>query len=90
MKGFKELIILEHFEALEKRMNIKIPIIKKITNICLEKSILFLAKKPITINEIKNKIGFSETPIRNKITKMQKDGTIIKTKDKPFKIKLNK
>jgi DNA-binding transcriptional regulator GbsR (MarR family) len=90
LTGLKELIILEHFEALEKRMNIKIPIVKKLTDICLEKSILFLAKKPITVNEIKNKIGFSETLIRNKITSMEKQKQIIKTKDKPFKIKLRK
>jgi DNA-binding transcriptional regulator GbsR (MarR family) len=88
LTGLKELIILEHFEALEKRMNIKIPITKKITDICLEKSILFLAKKPITVTEIKDKIGFSETIIRNKITSLEKQKKIIKTKDKPFKIKL--
>jgi hypothetical protein len=88
LTGLKELIILEHLEALEKRMNIKIPIVKKISDLCLEKSILFLAKKPITVNEIKDKLGFSETMIRNKITSMEKQ--ITKTKDKPFKIKIKK
>ncbi|MDD3083734.1 MAG: hypothetical protein PHP82_01805 [Candidatus ainarchaeum sp.] len=87
--GLKELIILEHFEALEERMNIKIPIVKKLTEICIEKSILFIAKKPVTIKEIKEKICFSETIIRNKITSMEKQKQIIKTNDKPFKIKLN-
>ena len=88
LTGLKELIILEHLEALEKRMNIKIPIVKKISDICLEKSILFLAKKPITINKIKEQISFSETTIRNKITSMEKQKQITKTKDNPFKIKL--
>lgn len=90
LMGLKELIILEHFEALERRMNIKIPIVKKISDICLEKSILFMAQKPVTINEIKDKIGFSETLIRNKITSMKKQNKIIKTKDKPFKIRIRK
>ena len=71
-------------------MNIKIPIVKKLTDICLEKSILLLSKKTVTIKEIKEKIGFSETLIRNKIASMAKTGQIIKTKDLPFKIKINK
>lgn len=86
LSGMKELILLEHFEALEKRLSIKIPITKKITNFCLEKGILFLAKKPVTVKEIMQKIGFPETTVRNKITQLVKNGRFKKTGEKPFMV----
>lgn len=86
LKGMKELIILEHIEALEKRIGIKIPATKKIANLCLEKGILFMAKKPVSIAQIKEKLKFPETTIRNKITQLVKAKKISKTKDKPFKV----
>ncbi|VVB76125.1 Uncharacterised protein [uncultured archaeon] len=82
----QQLIILDHLEALEKRMNIKIPITKKIANLCLEKSILYLAKKPITIKDIQTKIDFPETTIRNQITKLLKKNEIKKVSKKPLTI----
>ncbi|MBI2597905.1 MAG: hypothetical protein HYW50_01785 [Candidatus Diapherotrites archaeon] len=84
LEGMKELIILEHIEALENRLGTKIPAAKKIAN----KGILFLAKKPVSIAQIKEKIKFPETTIRNKIIRLVKAKKITKTKDKPFKIVL--
>ena len=89
LEDLKELIILEHIEALEKRLGTKIAITKKITDLCLEKGILFLAKKPVSIAEIKEKIKFPETAIRNKIVQLVKAKKITKTKDKPFKVTAN-
>lgn len=86
LKQNQEFTILDHLEALEKRMNIRIPITKKITSLCLEKSILYLAKKPISIQEIKQKIDFPESTIRNKIKQLEKEKKVKKLKQKPFKI----
>lgn len=86
LKQTQELIILAHLEALEKRMNIKIPLTKKITALCLEKSILYLAEKPISIEEIQQKIDFSQTAIRNRVNGLIKKEKLIKTSKKPFKI----
>ncbi|HIH21418.1 MAG: hypothetical protein QT12_C0015G0007 [archaeon GW2011_AR21] len=86
LKGIQELAILHHLETLEKRMNIKIPITKKISSICLEKAMLYLAKKPISIREIRQKIDFSETSIRNQIKKLEKEKKIRKAGKKPFKV----
>jgi len=82
----QELIILDHLEALEKRMNIKIPITNKVTALCLEKSILYLASKPVSIEEIRQKVDFPETTIRNQITKLLKVKKLTKVSEKPLKI----
>ena len=82
----QELIILDHLEALENRLQIKIPITKKITILCLTKSILYLAKKPTTIKEINGRIDFPETTIRNKVTQLIKKNKLKKTKNTPFTI----
>jgi len=82
----QELIILDHLEALENRLQIKIPITKKITILCLTKSILYLAKKPTTIKEINGRIDFPETIIRNKVTQLIKKNKLKKTKNTPFTI----
>jgi hypothetical protein len=86
LKGIQELAILDHLETLEKRMDIKIPIIRKLSGICLEKAIIHLAKKPISIQEIRQKIDFPETSIRNQIKKLEKEKKIKKTGKKPFKV----
>ncbi|MFH1751850.1 MAG: DUF6036 family nucleotidyltransferase [archaeon] len=88
LKGLKELLILDHLEALETRMNIRIPITKKLTNHCMEKSILFLAKKPVSVQEIRKEINFSETTIRNKIVQLLKKNKVKKISEHPLKIKL--
>ncbi len=82
----QEFIILDHLEALENILQIKIPITKKITMLCLKKSILYLAKKPITIKEIKNKINFPDTIIRNKVTQLIKKNKLKKTNKSPLTI----
>jgi len=82
----QELIILDHLEALEKRMNIKIPLTKKVTALCLEKSILLIAQKPVTIDEIKQKVDFPDTTIRNQITKLIKKKKLKKTSKTPLKV----
>jgi len=86
LKQNQELTILDHLEALEKRMNIKIPITKKLTTLCLKKSILYLAEKPVSIQEIKQKIDFSETNIRNQISKLIRENKLKKVGEKPLKI----
>jgi predicted nucleotidyltransferase len=82
----QELIILNHLEALEKRMNIKIPLTKKVAALCLEKGILYLAKKPVSIEEIQQKIDFPETTIRNQITRLIKKKKLKKVNNKPLKV----
>ena len=86
LSGMKEMIILDHLEALEKRLSIKIPITKKVLNLCLEKSILYLAKKPVSIDDIMQKIDFPEHAIRNKISRLVKKKKLKKLKGKPFKV----
>ncbi|MFH1257171.1 MAG: DUF6036 family nucleotidyltransferase [Candidatus Diapherotrites archaeon] len=86
LSGMKEMIILDHLEALEKRLSIKIPVTKKVLSLCLEKSILYLAKKPISANGITRKIGFPKTTIRNKIAGLVKKKKLKKIKEKPFKV----
>lgn len=86
LKQTQELIILDHLEALEKRMGIKIPLTKKVAALCLEKSILYLAEKPVSVQEIRQKVDFSQTTIRNQITGLIKKGKLEKTTEKPFKV----
>ncbi len=86
LKQTQELVILDHLEALEKRMNIKIPITKKVTALCLEKSILIIAQKPVSIDEIKQKVDFPDTTIRNQITKLIKKKKLKKVNKKPLKV----
>jgi hypothetical protein len=84
----QELIILDHLEALEKRMNIKISLTKKVAALCLEKGILYLAKKPIGIKEIQQKIDFPETTIRNQTTRLIKKKKLKKVSNKPLKVQI--
>lgn len=86
LAGMKEIVILDHLGALEKRLSIKIPITKKVFNLCLEKSIVYLARKPVGIKEITEKIDFPETTIRNKINQLVKSKKLKKIGRKPFKV----
>jgi len=88
LKQTQELIILDHLEALEKRMNIKIPLTKKVTALCLEKGILYLAKNPVSIEEIRQKIDFPDATIRNQIVKLIKKKKLTKVSDDPLKVQI--
>ncbi len=81
------LDVLHSLELLEEKEKIFLPIKQKLLNLCLEKAILFLAKKPVSVAEIMQKIDFPETAIRNKIQQLVKAKKLSKLKTKPFKIK---
>ncbi len=85
MDGFSGVVILDHLEILEMRTGIRIPIIKKLIRICLENAILYLIKKPKTINEIKKEIRFKEYEIRNAVKRLVEQGEIKRIGGKPVK-----
>lgn len=79
------LDVLDTFELVEKNANIKIPIMKKLTNLCLEHAIYHLCKeKPASVAEIKAKIDFAEYAIRNMLRKLVKSGKLRKIEGKPL------
>ena len=82
------LDVLNTLEILEEKEKIKFEKKQELLDFCLEKGILFLAKTPASIAQIKEKIRFPETTIRNKIVQLVKAKKITKTKEKPFKIVL--
>lgn len=86
LKTLCELVVLEHFETLEKRLGIKIPILGRLTGLCLERGILFIAKKPVSIKEIAEKIDFPESAIRNMAAKLLREKKLAKIKGKPFRV----
>ncbi|MBU0662263.1 MAG: DUF6036 family nucleotidyltransferase [Candidatus Diapherotrites archaeon] len=90
LKALCELVVLEHFETLEKRLGVKIPISGKIAGLCLEKGILFLAKRPVSVAEIAAKIKFPEAAIRNKIAKLLGEKRLKKIRGKPFRVAAGK
>lgn len=82
----KEFVILDHFEALENRLGIRIPITKGLTALCLEKGILFMAKKPVSIREIMEKMRFPEPTVRNMVQRLVKAKKLAKISGKPFRM----
>src|SRR3989338_1193816 len=80
------LDVLSALELIEEKEKIAIPIKQKLVKFCLQQSILFLAKKPLTISEIKEKIDFPEPAIRNTIVRLAKQGKIRKLAGKPFRV----
>ncbi|MFH1895731.1 MAG: hypothetical protein ABIJ74_04130 [archaeon] len=80
------LDVLTTLELLEERENIRAPIKNQLIDLCIEKSILYLAKKPASVKEITQKIDFPETTIRNKITVLVKKKKLKKIGGKPFKV----
>lgn len=82
------LDVLTTLELLEERENIVVPIKDRLIGLCLEKSILYLARKPVSVEGIMQKIDFPETTIRNKINQLVKRKKLKKIKGKPFKVVL--
>lgn len=80
------LDILDTIWLLEEKEKIVTPIKRKLVDLCTEKAILFLARKPVTVLEVRKKIDFAETTIRNKIQSLVKQGKLKKIKSKPFKV----
>lgn len=80
------LDVLVSIEILEKKEKIVIPIKQKLLSLCLEKAILFLAKNPISVQEILQKVDFPETSVRNKIVRLVKEKNLKKICGKPFKV----
>ncbi len=81
--------VLDTIEVLEEKEKIKFGKKAELLNLCLEKSILFLARKPVSVAEIKAKMRFPETLIRNKIVNLVQKKMLEKTKDKPFKVMIS-
>lgn len=80
------LNVLDTIELLFEKEKIVVPVKQKILFLCLEKSILFLAKKPVSVKELLEKIYFSEFAVRNAITRLVKQKKLKKIPGKPFKI----
>ena len=59
---------------------------EKLLDICLGKSILFLARKLVSVEDIMQKIDFPELTIRNKISQLVKKKKLKKIGGKPFKV----
>jgi predicted transcriptional regulator len=83
--NFRWQEIISRLKILEKRTGIRIPIIKKLSNIYLEKAIIKATGKPKTIRELKDELGISEYRIRNALSKMIRWGLIRKIEKKPLK-----
>jgi hypothetical protein len=85
-EGFFGIVILDHLETLQKRSGMKIPVIKKLSGICLENAILHLTKTHKTIREIRNEIDFREYEIRNAVERLVRQGKLKKIpgEDKSF------
>lgn len=84
------LDVLDTMELLEKMESIVIPVKQKLVNLCLEKGILYLAGKPVSVKEIMKKMDFPELTIRNKISQLVKNKKLAKLKGKPFKVQAAK
>ncbi len=80
------LDVLTTLELLEERENIVVPIKNQLIELCKEKSILYLARKPVSVNDIMQKIDFPEPTIRNKIKQLVKNKKLKKIGGKPFKV----
>lgn len=85
LKQIQELIIIEHFEAIEETLNTEIPIKNKVENQALERAIQFLCKKPCSVKEIKSRVSFPEYRIRNTLKRMVKKNKMKKIKGKPLR-----
>ncbi len=85
MNIFWGVVMLGHLETLKTRTGINIPIIGKLARICLENTILYITKKPKTINEIKKEIDFNEYMIRNTVKRLIKHKKIKKINEGPIK-----
>ncbi|MBI5553564.1 MAG: MarR family transcriptional regulator [Candidatus Diapherotrites archaeon] len=79
---------LGSLEAVEEKEKIVLEIKARLVDLCLEKSILFLARQPVSVKEILQKIRFPETAVRNKITQLVKKNRLQKTGKNPFKVAL--
>jgi len=80
------LDVLGTIEVLEEKEKIELDFKEKLLGICLEKSILYLSRKPVSVEDVMQKIGFSELAIRNKISQLVKKKKPEKIKGKPFKV----
>ncbi len=85
-EGLFCLDVLVTIEVLEEKEKIVFGIKEKLVELCLERSVLYLAKKPVTVKEIMQKIDFPELTIRNKISQLVKKKKLSKIKGKPFRV----
>jgi predicted transcriptional regulator len=77
--------IVSRLQILEQRTGIKIPLLKKLFNIYLERAILIAVEKPKTVNELREELTISEYRIRNALSRMTKKRLIRKIDAKPLK-----
>jgi predicted transcriptional regulator len=86
MKELQELIILDHFDALEEMLKISVPIKNAVIRQALEKAILYICReKPASVAEIRARLDFAEYAIRNMLRKLVKSGKLRKIEGKPIK-----
>jgi len=86
MDKLQELTIIDHFEALEEMLKIKIPIKNRVVNQALEKAILFLCEeKALSVKEMKKKMDFPEYKIRNTLSRLLREKKIRRIEGKPVK-----
>ena len=76
-------IILDNLEILQRREGITIPIYKHILRHCIDVGILqSVSKGAKTIRDIRKELDFPEFTIRNRVTRLVKDGLLSKQGDK--------
>ncbi len=81
----QELSVIDHFEIMEERLGIKIPVKDRVLRQALEKAVLFLCKTPKSVKELKAKLDFPEYSIRNSVARMVKQKKLSKIPGKPKK-----
>jgi len=82
---FRWKVIISRLQILEQRTGIKIPTLKKLSNMYLEKAIVKAIKEPRTVNELRRELNIPGYRIRNTLSRMVKTGFIQKIETKPLK-----
>jgi len=82
---FRWKAIISRLQILEERTGIKIPILKKLSNVYLERAIVKAIKEPRTVNELRRELDIPEYRIRNTLSGMVKTGFVQKIETKPLK-----
>ena len=82
---FRWNAIISRLQILEQRTGIKIPILKKLSNVYLERAIVKAIKEPKSVNELRTELNIPEYRIRNILTRMVKTGFVQKIETKPLK-----
>lgn len=85
---FRWRALISRLQILEKRIGVKIPILKKLNRVYLEKAILSSLHRPKTVDELEAEVGVSGYQLRNTLAGMVGRGLIKKVGEKPIRFML--